>query len=70
MARYQIMSVASEHREVLSTVSGFGEAKKELLDRFNTTMYGGTICTWVNDISYRGLINGKDTTIYIRKKHE
>jgi len=53
--------------EISGPYKTFGLAKKALWEIYNKLMWQGTICTWNNNISFTGNIDGVITTIFIKK---
>lgn len=47
--------------------STFGLAKKALYETFNRLMWQGTICFWVNNITFKGNIDGVETVFFLKK---
>lgn len=64
---YKIIQDNGQKKSVLATFDTFKEAKDGLFDQYNTSMFGGIICTWKNNISYCGQQHGEKFTTYIKK---
>ena len=67
MAVYKIISASGNLKTINGVYPTFMAAKSNLHRMYNTQMWSGDICSWVNNISYSGIVNGINTTTYIKK---
>lgn len=53
--------------EISGPYKTFGLAKKGLIDLYNKLMWSGNICFWQNNICFKGMVEGIETTVFIKK---